>query len=85
MLLSACLDNPAVTGTAVRAGEQTTPENVVRTATADGERVTWRQGITKPMRLNLEDDVTVTGDTLAGHSRAGRFPRTPVTGERAAA
>jgi hypothetical protein len=74
-----------VTGTAVGAGEQTTLENVVRTATADGERVTWRQEITKPMRLNLEYDVTVTGDTLAGHSRAGRLPRTPVTGERAGA
>ncbi|WP_199191430.1 hypothetical protein [Amycolatopsis sp. CA-126428] len=29
-----------------------------------------------------ETDVTITGGTLAGHSRAGRLPRTPVTGER---
>jgi hypothetical protein len=71
-----------VTGSAVGAGEETTLEDVVRTTTADGERVTWRQRITKPMRLNLEYDVTVTGDTLAGHSRAGRLPRTRVTGER---
>ncbi|GAB3158241.1 hypothetical protein GCM10027258_69110 [Amycolatopsis stemonae] len=73
------------TGTAVGAGEESTLEDVVRTATADGERVTWRQRITKPLRLNLEYDVTVTGDTLAGHSRAGRLPRTRVTGERTGA
>jgi hypothetical protein len=71
-----------VTGTAVGAGEETTLENVVRTTTADGERLTWRQRITKPLRLNLDYDVTVTGGTLAGHSRAGRLPRTAVTGER---
>jgi hypothetical protein len=74
-----------VTGTAVGAGAETTLENVVRTPTADGERVTWQQRITKPMRLNLEYDVTVTGDTIAGHSRAGRLPRTAVTGERTGA
>jgi hypothetical protein len=74
-----------VTGTAVGAGEETTLENVVRTTTADGERLTWQQRITKPLRLNLEYDVTVTGDTLAGHSRAGRLPRTAVTGERTGA
>jgi hypothetical protein len=74
-----------LTGTAVGAGDETTLEDVVRTAVADGERVTWRQRITKPVRLNLEYDVTVTGDELAGHSRAGRLPRTKVTGERVGA
>jgi hypothetical protein len=59
--------------------------DVVHTTTAHGERVTWRQRITRPMRLNLAYDVTVTGDTLAGHSRVGRLPRTAVTGERAGA
>jgi hypothetical protein len=34
------------------------------------------------MRLNLEFDVVVTGDRLAGHSRAGRLPRSTVTGLR---
>jgi hypothetical protein len=58
--------------------------DVVRTTTADGERVTW-QRIIRPMRLNLAYDVTITGETLAGHSRAGRLPRTAGTGERAGA
>jgi hypothetical protein len=72
-----------VTGSAVGAGEEVTLDDVVCAATAEGERVTWRQRITKPLRLNLAYDVTVTGDSLAGYSRAGRLPRSRVTGERA--
>jgi hypothetical protein len=45
-------------------------------------RVTWRQSVTKPMRLNLDFDVVVDGDRLAGHSRAGRLPRSAVIGTR---
>jgi hypothetical protein len=48
----------------------------------DGQRVTWRQSVTKPMRLNLEFDVVVDDDRLTGHSRAGRLPRSAVTGVR---
>jgi hypothetical protein len=33
-------------------------------------------------RLHLAFDVVVDGDTMAGHSRAGRLPRTTVTGIR---
>jgi hypothetical protein len=54
-------------------------------STADGERVTWSQSITKPMRLNLDFDVVIAGDQMTGHSRAGRLPRTTVSGTRAAA
>lgn len=32
-----------------------------------GTRVTWRQSVTKPMRLNLDFDVVVGDDRLAGH------------------
>ena len=48
----------------------------------DGSRVTWRQSVTRPMRLNLDFDVVVNGPALTGHSRAGRLPRTVVTGHR---
>lgn len=48
----------------------------------DGDRVTWRQSITRPMRLNLDFDAVVTGDELTGYSRAGRLPRSTVTGIR---
>jgi hypothetical protein len=45
-------------------------------------RATWRQSVTKPIRLNLEFDVVVDGDRLTGHSRAGRLPRSVVSGTR---
>ncbi|MET0704242.1 MAG: hypothetical protein ABWY93_31730 [Mycobacterium sp.] len=54
----------------------------LRDIAVDGQRVTWRQSITKPMRLNLEFEVHVDGDRLHGHSRAGRLPRSAVTGIR---
>jgi hypothetical protein len=54
----------------------------LRDISVDGDRVTWRQAITKPMRLNLAFDVVVTEDVLSGHSRAGRLPRSTVTGRR---
>jgi hypothetical protein len=71
-----------ITGTATGAGEQTTLDEIVCATTPDGERVSWRQSITKPLRLNLQYDVTVIGDTLTGASRAGRLPRSQVTGQR---
>jgi hypothetical protein len=65
-------------GSATSRGE-TVP---LRDITVAGQRVTWRQSVTKPMRLNLEFDVVVDGDSLTGHSKAGRLPRSTVTGVR---
>lgn len=56
----------------------------LRDVTVDGDRVTWSQSVTTPMRLNLDFDVTIDGDHMAGHSRAGRLPRSTVTGRRVA-
>ena len=50
----------------------------------DGNRLTWAQSITKPMRLNLSFDVTIDGDQMTGRSKAGRLPASKVTGHRAA-
>ncbi|MFC0527089.1 hypothetical protein [Phytohabitans kaempferiae] len=70
----------------VVAGTASTPSETVPLAAlaCDGPRVTWRQSVTRPMRLNLDFDVVVAGETLTGHSRAGRLPRTTVTGTRRA-
>lgn len=65
-------------GTATYKDETVALQNI----TAEGQRVTWRQSVTKPMRLNLNFDVLVDGDTLTGHSRAGRLPRSEVAGRR---
>jgi len=59
--------------------------NIATTSAAEGERVTWHQRVTKPMRLDLAFDVIVEGDTMTGHSRAGRLPRTSVAGKRVVA
>nr|BFD80684.1 hypothetical protein StreXyl84_00850 [Streptomyces sp. Xyl84] len=67
-----------LTGVAHGAGESVPLAGI----TLDGERLTWKQAITKPVRLNLAFDVTVDGDTLQGTSKAGRLPSSKVTGER---
>jgi hypothetical protein len=71
-------DSGALTGTAAGKGETV----ALRDVTVAAQRVTWRQSVTKPMRLNLEFDVVIDGDTLNGHSKAGRLPRSAVTGVR---
>ena len=78
-------EHGVVRGRASGRGETTPLTDVAVEDGPDGERVTWRQRITKPLRLNLEYDVTVNGDTLTGESRAGRLPGTPVTGVRTGA
>lgn len=67
-----------LTGIAYGAGEEVPLTDVV----LDGDRLTWKQAITKPMRLNLTFDVTVDGETLEGSSKAGRLPSSKVRGER---
>ena len=71
-------DSGVLTGTATGKGETV----ALRDITVAAQRVTWRQSVAKPMRLNLEFDVVVDGDRLTGHSRAGRLPRSTVTGVR---
>lgn len=40
-------------------------------AIAVGDRLTWSQAVTTPMRLTLKFDVVVDGDTMTGTSKAG--------------
>ncbi|MFE4857628.1 hypothetical protein [Streptomyces sp. NPDC056670] len=69
-----------LTGAAHGAGENVPLDDI----TLDGERLAWRQAITKPLRLNLVFSVTLDGDTLTGTSKAGRLPASKVTGRRRA-
>ena len=75
-------EDGGLTGTASGAAETVELVDVRSSPADDGEHVTWRQSITKPMRLHLDFDVVVSGDELHGHSRAGRLPRSTVTGRR---
>ncbi|KUI42043.1 hypothetical protein AU197_18170 [Mycobacterium sp. IS-1590] len=72
----------AIVGTAQSRSENVPLTDIVVVEDVDGQRVTWRQTVTRPMRLKLEFDVHVRGDHLTGHSRAGRLPRSPVSGVR---
>jgi hypothetical protein len=74
--------NGTVAGTATGMGETVPLRDIAVANDAGRQRVTWRQSVTKPMRLNLEFDVVVDGDRLTGHSKAGRLPRSVVTGVR---
>jgi len=71
-----------LSGVAAGAGETVPLQDVSAAEVAGGERITWRQSIRKPMRLNLDFDVVITGDAMQGYSRAGRLPRSAVTGTR---
>jgi hypothetical protein len=57
-------------------------EVVLRDVRYVGGTLSWSQSITRPMKLTLEFQLTVTGDGLAGVARAGRLPRSQVTGHR---
>ncbi|MGW7135100.1 hypothetical protein [Streptomyces xanthophaeus] len=70
----------ALVGSARGAGEDVPLSDL----TLDGDRLTWKQAVTKPLRLDLAFAVTVDGDTLTGTSKAGRLPASKVTGRRRA-
>ncbi|MBQ0849429.1 hypothetical protein J8N05_14585 [Streptomyces sp. BH-SS-21] len=70
--------NGVLTGTAYGPEEQVPLSDVV----LESDLITWKQAVTKPMRLNLAFAVTVTGDTLTGTAKAGRLPASKVTGRR---
>lgn len=72
----------ALQGVAIDEGEEVALEDVGVTTQTDGQHVTWKQRVTRPMRLNLAYDVVLDGDLLTGTSRAGRLPASPVTGLR---
>jgi hypothetical protein len=71
-----------IAGTATYKDETVALQDFTSEPAAGGTRFTWRQSVTKPMRLNLTFDVLVHGAVLSGHSRAGRLPRSGVSGVR---
>lgn len=71
-----------MTATATGRGETVPLSDIAITEAEVGQEVSWRQSVTKPMRLNLDFNVVVDGDRFTGHSRAGRLPRSAVTGVR---
>ncbi len=70
--------NGAVAGTATQGAEITHLIGL----TASGNRLTWSQHVTKPMKLTLRFDVAVDGDTMTGAAKAGVLPSSKLTGVR---
>lgn len=68
----------AVAGTATQGGE-TTP---LLDMAASGNRLTWSQHVTRPMKLHLRFDVVVNGDVMTGTAKAGMLPASKLTGVR---
>ena len=51
--------------------------------TVDGNDITWKASITKPMPMTLEFSGTVDGDSLSGSVKLGMFGSASFTGTRA--
>jgi hypothetical protein len=47
-----------------------------------GDRLTWTQHVTRPLRLTLRFEVVVAGDTMTGTAKAGLLPASRLTGQR---
>ncbi|GAA1763813.1 hypothetical protein [Streptomonospora arabica] len=73
-------EDGVLTGSAHGAGEEVPLTGLV----LDGDRLTWKQAVTKPIRLNLAFAAEVDGDTLTGTAAAGRLPASKVAGHRRA-
>ncbi|TXK84832.1 DJ-1/PfpI family protein [Paenibacillus sp. N3.4] len=50
----------------------------------EGNRLSWSQRVTKPMRLNLRFEVNLNGNKLTGIAKAGLLPASKVAAERVA-
>jgi hypothetical protein len=57
-------------------------EMAIHDGTVDGDSVTFAVDMTFPFAMTLRFVLKVDGDSLAGTSRAGSFPPSPVTGRR---
>ncbi len=67
-----------VTGTATQGAEVT---RLIELA-ASGNRLTWSQHVTKPMKLTLRFDVLVDGHVMTGVAKAGMLPGSKLVGAR---
>jgi len=65
-------------GTATQGAETTALGDLA----VSGNRLTWTQHITKPMRLTLRFDATVEGDAMTGTAKAGVLPSSKLNGAR---
>lgn len=68
-----------LTGTATQGNEAVPFQNVI----VDGDRLRWMQDVAKPFPLTIKFDITVRGDVMSGTAKAGVFPTSKLSGQRA--
>ena len=49
----------------------------------DGDKLSWATKLTQPFPIDLDFNVTVSGDSMEGTVKAGAFGSSPLKGERA--
>lgn len=55
---------------------------VLKELELDGDRLSWYQSITKPMKMDLSFEVVVTGDDMSGTAKGGIMRSAKVSGHR---
>ena len=70
------------TATATQSAGTSDPRPV-EDVSVNGDKVSWKASITKPMALTLEFDGTVSGDNMNGTVKLGMFGKQPFSGVRA--
>jgi hypothetical protein len=65
-------------------GRMTAPEeSAIYEGSVDGDQLSWRVDISKPMALKLHVSATLAGDSMSGKIKAGMmFPAASFTAER---
>ena len=79
---SVTYDISASNGTMVGTATQGADVTPLIGLAAIGNRLTWSQHVTKPMKLTLRFDVVITGATMTGTAKAGVLPSSKLTGVR---
>jgi len=55
----------------------------IEDGTVDGDDITWKASISKPMPMTLEFSGTIDGDKIDGSVKLGMFGSAPFSGTRA--
>jgi hypothetical protein len=71
-------DGASLTGTQSGNGES----GAIYEGAVDGDSVSWKIDITRPMRLTVAFKATIDGDSISGSASAGPFPASPFSGSR---
>lgn len=74
------VDGTAVTGTGKNAAEVVE----LKDGQLTGDTVTFAADLKKPFPLTVVYELVFNGDEITGTAKAGKFPKSPVTGKRVA-